>query len=386
MVARLPPFIAWRNARPRFSPGPRERRLRFKPEDLKIGGRWMTFEEATKWGSDKHGEIVRARAVGIQTTPVAKRNTLADLLRDWLASAHVATLSAKTRDGYRKQVNAILTRRDGGRELIADAPVDCLEKPEIYEFIQYQIRARGLYMGRASRAVLQAAFQWGSTSSVWRLKHNPAAGLKFEKPAGRIVIYSDAEIRSLLAAADRLGRPSIGDAVLLGLFTGQRQGDRLALEDAGLLDGRRMFRQSKTSAVVGIPETPQLRERLAAAKARTALIALRRGTRPASIIVDETTGVAYQSDTYRKVFGQIRAAAATEIAALADKRDQDLRDTAVTWLARAGATLPEIASITGHSLASIHNVLKHYLAITPELADAAIAKLVAWMEREGMAV
>jgi len=30
--------------------------------------------------------------------------------------------------------------------------------------------------------------------------------------------------------------------------------------------------------------------------------------------------------------------------------------------------------------------LKHYLAVTPELGDAAIAKLTAWMEREGIAV
>ena len=68
------------------------------------------------------------------------------------------------------------------------------------------------------------------------------------------------------------------------------------------------------------------------------------------------------------------------------KRDQDLRDTAVTWLARAGCTLPEIASITGHSLRSIHQILQHYLAITPELADSAIAKLVAWMEKEHLVV
>jgi hypothetical protein len=83
---------------------------------------------------------------------------------------------------------------------------------------------------------------------------------------------------------------------------------------------------------------------------------------------------------------QEQVPAAKQLPALAGKRDQDLRDTAVTWLARAGATLPEIAAITGHSLRSIHNVLKHYLAITPELADSGIAKLVAWMDREGMAV
>ncbi len=68
---------------------------------------------------------------------------------------------------------------------------------------------------------------------------------------------------------------------------------------------------------------------------------------------------------------------------VATKRDQDLRDTAVTWLARAGCNELQIAAITGHSLASIHNVLKHYLALHPEMADAAIGKMLAWMESPG---
>jgi hypothetical protein len=58
----------------------------------------------------------------------------------------------------------------------------------------------------------------------------------------------------------------------------------------------------------------------------------------------------------------------------------------VTWLARAGCTLPQIAAITGHSLQSIYQVLKHYLQITPELADEAIAKLVEWMDKNNMKV
>jgi hypothetical protein len=48
--------------------------------------------------------------------------------------------------------------------------------------------------------------------------------------------------------------------------------------------------------------------------------------------------------------------------------------------------VPEIMSITGHSMASVHTVLRHYLALHPEMADAAIGKLVAWKEDRGMAV
>jgi hypothetical protein len=68
------------------------------------------------------------------------------------------------------------------------------------------------------------------------------------------------------------------------------------------------------------------------------------------------------------------------------KRDQDLRDTSVTWLARAGCTMPEICAITGHSAKSVQTIIDHYLGAAAELADAGIDKLVAWMQREGIAV
>jgi hypothetical protein len=42
--------------------------------------------------------------------------------------------------------------------------------------------------------------------------------------------------------------------------------------------------------------------------------------------------------------------------------------------------VPEIRAITGHSAASAHSILKHYLATHPEMADKAIRKLVAWFD------
>jgi hypothetical protein len=178
------------------------------------------------------------------------------------------------------------------------------------------------------------------------------------------------------------------------VFTCQRQRDRLALKDEGLVDGRRHFRQSKTKKLVPVKETPQLAARLEAARARVAAIKLKLGTRPDTIIVDETTGEPYNQGTYRHVFAEVRALAAkgsNELGlppcpSLADKLDLDLRDTAVTWLARAGCTLMEICAISGHSAQSVQTIIKHYLGAYAELADAGIDKLVAWMQREGIAV
>ena len=51
---------------------------------------------------------------------------------------------------------------------------------------------------------------------------------------------------------------------------------------------------------------------------------------------------------------------------------RDLRGTAVTLLSEAGASVPQICAITGHSLQSAHRILERYLARTSALSRAAI--------------
>ena len=53
-------------------------------------------------------------------------------------------------------------------------------------------------------------------------------------------------------------------------------------------------------------------------------------------------------------------------------RFNDLRGTAVTLLAEAGCEVPQIASITGHTLQSATRILEKYMAMTPALSRAAI--------------
>jgi integrase len=54
----------------------------------------------------------------------------------------------------------------------------------------------------------------------------------------------------------------------------------------------------------------------------------------------------------------------------------DLRGTAVTRLAKAGCTVPEIATITGHSLRDVGAILdSHYLSRDSALGESAIRKL-----------
>jgi hypothetical protein len=137
--------------------------------------------------------------------------------------------------------------------------------PELRDFFNYLKGARGHHMALAAIAALSAGLTWGRESSKWRLAQSAHRhGIRSAgRPRGDDLARG---VHALVAAADAIGRASIGDAIYLGLFTGQRQTDRLALKDEGLIDGRRHFRQSKTGALVAIKETPQLAARLAQAR------------------------------------------------------------------------------------------------------------------------
>jgi hypothetical protein len=55
--------------------------------------------------------------------------------------------------------------------------------------------------------------------------------------------------------------------------------------------------------------------------------------------------------------------------------ERDLRGTAITMPAEAGATVPEIAAVTGHSLEHVTSIPETYLSRTRHLAAAAIVNL-----------
>lgn len=66
------------------------------------------------------------------------------------------------------------------------------------------------------------------------------------------------------------------------------------------------------------------------------------------------------------------------------KHDQDLRDTCVMLLDRAGCDLLTICDITGHSYKSAQTIVKHYRARNAARADEGIDRLVLQVRKEGM--
>ncbi len=62
-------------------------------------------------------------------------------------------------------------------------------------------------------------------------------------------------------------------------------------------------------------------------------------------------------------------------AGLADLHFHDLRGSTVTRLAEAGATEPQIAALTGHSMQEVGRMLDRYLSRSADMAKAGMRKL-----------
>ena len=229
---------------------------------------------------------------------------------------------------------------------------------------------------------------------------------------------------AMAAAADALGRPSIGTAIILNDWLGQRTGDILRLPRSAYREGVVHLVQSKTGKYVQLPISGALRARLdwqfaeeAKARGEENVLAFpgKAAADPRTLLICETTGEPWKIDHFRHEFARIRAALGLAKDAEPDdvekleqaavwpiggfvidcppkrlwKQMQDkpmgtltvrteellfghLRHTGITRLHQAGCSDEEIQAISGHDHPS--TAYKHYIANTITRAVAAFAR------------
>lgn len=394
------PHVAWRNGRPRFVPGPSLRKAGHQAYELKHDdGRWYSKGEAVDWSLKFCKQLAAERAALQPKRPVASSAakkpftpraavyTIERLFDEWFKSkkfevGEPRSYSPNTVSDYKYKARVIETHDP---ELYGSA-VEALNKPIVRGLFDELWKARGLSTAKSTILILSSAISWAILRGKVRID-NPCTRLRMETPEPRVRFATRHEIDTLVATADRLGRPEIGDMIILAVWTGQRQGDRLLFEDKGLVNDRRVFRQNKTGAIVAIRSTPVLDKRLNDAAERRR----KNGIVNPRVILDEKRWIPFLKYHYRHTFADIRDAAIagdTEhgiepCPSLSDFQELDLRDTSVTWQALAGATIPEIIAVTGHTMQSATRILRHYLASHPEMADNAIGKMLIWYEAGG---
>ena len=171
-----------------------------------------------------------------------------------------------------------------------------------------------------------------------------------------------------IAAMQQVASPEFWPLFLGALFTGLRQGDLRKLPWSAY-DGKAITwrvtkrRKGDAGVKVTIPCTTALRSLMDSLP--------RRGP----LIFTTATGRAWQKRYVARHFETARAKAAEALPEVADLHFHDTRGTAITMLAEAGASVPEIAAITGHSYRTINSILEKYLPRTRHLAETAMAKL-----------
>ncbi|MGE7152344.1 tyrosine-type recombinase/integrase [Methylorubrum rhodesianum] len=292
-------------------------------------------------------------------------DTFNGLAREFTASPEFETkLSASTQREYKR----MLTKAE---PVFGDMPREALNEPAVRrDFLDWRAkvaRTSGEREADNRLSVISAMLTWGQENG--RIDANHIRGFKRLYHADRAeIVWLPEHIDAFM----RVAPVELQRALIIALHTGQRQGDILRLPWSAYDGSAITLRQGKSARggrvapLVTIPCTQALRRMLDGMERRSPLI------------LTTKTGRALQ----KRYFARLWEEAATEagvgsitlpgIAEPVALHFHDLRGTAVTMLSEAGCSVPQIATITGHSLKTVTVILDRYLARTRALADQAI--------------
>jgi integrase len=220
---------------------------------------------------------------------------------------------------------------------------------------------------------LAAILSWG-VEQGW-IDHNPCTRVKHLHHGSRLdKVWSWEQEAIFLADA----RPDLVEGYLEGVWTGLREGDCVALrwcEYDGTFIRHELEKRARPDAPrkrVTIPAGGPFKPILDAMEERADLNPSDPADRARKTILLNSEG---QPRANGRAFYTAFHRECVRLG-IKDRTFHDLRRTAVTRLAIAGCTEPEIASITGHSIKDVKSILeRHYLYLDPAIALNALRKL-----------
>ncbi len=208
---------------------------------------------------------------------------------------------------------------------------------------------------RQCAAVLKKLFALARYHGVVERDETTDLRLKTSRPRDRI--WSDDEIARWIEATAAEDAHMLTSFLLLQ-YTAQRPGDVLRMAWPQYQGGAIKLRQQKTDSLLEIATHPVLRAHLDA---------IQRARSTVTIVAYRDRPVPYLrfNERFRRICQR----------AGVDAQARDLRRTAMIRMAEAGATAPQIASVSGHSIDRTQRILETYLPRNRDLAAAAIARL-----------
>lgn len=323
-----------------------------------------------------------ASAAAADKEPHAEPGTLGAVIVAYKRSPAFLELAPKTRRSYRQNLD-ILWAWGHDHRLAAITPLRC---KKLYQAWRPRTPSRAVAIVVMGRTLLK----WAISEDLAAANPFKDVPVKTTRP-DRDLLWTAEAIAAFDAAAIKQGWPSLGDAVVINHWLGQREGDILTLPLPKIEGGWIHVRQSKTGKRVALPisKVPELAARIEAARQRTLKTGESFGITPSTLLVCETTGRPWGEDHFRHKLAEVRAVAAerqptvplatdpAETAPFTALTFQLLRHTAVCALAGAGCEDTLIRSVTGHSLGSVNAILERYLVRSAQHAGEAFAKRLA---------
>jgi hypothetical protein len=280
------------------------------------------------------------------------RRDLPTLNRLWQQSQHFTSKRPATQRGYAYHASLLLTWSELLKDpLVAEIGHDRIEKL----LAAYDDRPS---VKRYLKAVLQMLLN--HAEALGWITTNPAKRFRVKTPKTKVTIWEAEDVEFYANAAEAHGQPTLAAMIRVQYEIGQRLTDvRHFMYGRHYQDGRFRFEQSKTDSPIDLNVSPALARLLADLRDPDSLYLLR----------NSTTGRPFEENELSLEFRRLRKISKGKHLTL-----RALRHSCVVRLARAECTVPEIATITGHAIASAEQILAVYLPRDNELARSAERK------------
>jgi integrase len=331
-------------------------------------GERRTYFYAWRGGPRLDGEPGSPRFIASYNAAIATKiappaGVLQGVLTKYQSSSAFTGLTPRGRADYTQHIVRI-------EKEFGDLPLTALaDKRTRNVFLEWRDQ-RALTSARQADygwTVLKAILNWALDRGL--VTHNPATkGGKLYHGSRVNQVWTDVQEANFLSKAPK----TMHLPLLLGLWIGARQGDLLRLTWSAYDGAFIRFTPSKTERKTGV--------RVTVAISGPLKMALDSTPKRSPLILTNADGQPWNKDAFQKAWAR-----ACKMAGVEGVTFHDLRGTAVTRLAKAGASHIEISQITGHSLKDVGRILeKHYLAHDPSIAASGIAKLEEHVRRTSM--
>ncbi len=290
-----------------------------------------------------YAELMAARTGAPKVDPNAR--TFTTLIKAWQNSQAWKDNKPRTNKGYTDYLREVTAWETANNPDPATFTV-----PDVEAFIGiYDDRPTTRYhVRKVLRMVMQQAVRL-----KWR-SDNPVDEVKVAMPKSRVTIWEQEDVDTYVWAALAAGNPDLAAIILTEWEIGQRLTDVVLFRRGAEYraeEGVFSFDQSKTDQPVAIPVSERLRGILAHIERKGSIY----------LFHDKGTGRAFRDvDRLSHVFEDVR----TRFVLPSGGRRlvlRAIRHSCVVQLARHGAEVPEIVSVTGHSLSSANEILKVYM-------------------------